>query len=72
MTPAVEGLAHGVEKHLIKAQGCPEQTMARLGPTVFAAEYIRRTNHNLSPAQEQNVRNIVVEGIIFIYIYIYI
>nr|AVP12668.1 complement C3-like [Lepidonotus squamatus] len=62
MTPVVEGLAHGVEAHLHKAGGCGEQTMARVGPTVFAAEYLRRANL-LTPALEADAVNKIKQGV---------
>ena len=61
MTPIVEGLAHGVEKHLHRAGGCGEQTMASVGPTVFAADYLRRTNL-LTPELEVDAINKIKQG----------
>ena len=68
MTPAVEGLVHGVERYLRKSSGCPAQTMAKLGPTVFAAEYLQRTN-SILPAQERYISNKVAQGKIHTYMY---
>ena len=61
MTPIVEGFVSGTEKSLRYASGCGEQTMARVGPTVFTATYLRQTG-NLNGKREVDATNKIKQG----------